>query len=169
METTFNNSERMRKYFEKEITNVVKVTMGLVAFYKPSIKRHFCFSYDEVMDCHCGTNTYQEAVDSCRNMQVTTFINENLEELNRKLEMLQEEKIYFIKGYNRNNLSIKFVSEGYKERFPFDIIGEATEEDVEVLKVAVQQEIEKFTKRLQTYLKRYGLSKLRTWTYSIND
>ena len=158
----------MRKYFEKDITNVVKLSAGLMAFHKPSIKTHFCYSYDEVMDCHGGTNTYQEALKAC-NVQERTFINDNMQELNRKLKTLQEEKIYFIKNYYRNDLAVKFVSQDYADTFPSEIFAEATKKDVEILIEAVKEEIEKFSKRLNTYLKKYGTSKLRTWTYSIND
>lgn len=168
MDTTFKKSERMRKYFEKEITNVVKLSAGLMAFDKPNIKTSFCYSYDEVMDCHAGTDTYRQAQKAC-NVQEQTFIEDNLEDLNRQLKHLQEEKIYFIKNYNRNDLAIKFVTESYKDKFPSEIIAEATEEDVKILIDAVNEEIKAFAKRLNTYLKKYGTSKLRTWTYSIND
>lgn len=168
METTFKNSGSMKKYFEKDISNVVKLSAGLMAFHKPHIKTSFCYSYDEVMDCHSGTNTYQEALKAC-NVQERTFINDNLQELNRQLNALKNEKIYFIKNYNRNDLAIKFVTESYKDRFPSEIIAEATDEDVKTLIDAVNEEIKAFTKRLNIYLKKYGTSKLRTWTYSIND
>lgn len=168
LETTFNNSETMRKHFEKSISNVVKLSAGLLAFDKPYIKTSFCYSYDEIMDCHAGTDTYQQAIKNC-DVKAITFFNDNMEDLNRKLKTLQEEKIYFIRNYNRNDLAIKFVTESYKDRFPSEIIAEATDEDVEILIEAVKEEINKFMKRLQTYYKKYGLSKLRTWTYSIND
>ena len=168
METNFKNSEKMKKYFEKDITNVVKLSAGLMAFHKPSIKTHFCYSYDEVMDCHGGTDTYRQAIRNC-DVKAITFFNDNMEDLNRQLKTLQEEKIYFIKNYNRNDLAIKFVSQRYVDRFPTEIIGEATDKDVEILIEAVKEEIDKFMKRLQTYYKRFGLTKLKTWTYSIND
>jgi hypothetical protein len=40
-----------------------------------------------------------------------------------------------------------------------------TEEDVQKIKVALEEEKEKFKKRLVTYLKKYGTSKLKVWTY----
>ena len=168
LETTFKNSETMGKHFEKNISNVVKLSAGLMAFNKPSIKTSFCYSYDEVMDCHAGTDTYRQAQKAC-DVKAITFFNDNLEDLNRQLKNLQDEKIYYIKNYYNNELAIKFVTERYAERFPAEIISEATEEDVKILIEAVKEEIEKFTKRLNTYYKRYGLTKLRTWTYSIND
>lgn len=169
METTFKHQKSMKSYFEKEISNVVKLSAGLLAFRKPRVKTHFCYSYDEVMDCHGGTNTYETACYNARNVQEETFIKDNMEDLNRQLRMLQQEKIYYIKRYYRNDLTINFVSQGYADTFPSEIIAEATDEDVKILIEAVKEEIEKFSKRLRTYLKKYGTSKLRTWTYSIND
>lgn len=168
LETTFKNSETMAKHFETSISDVVKLSAGLLAFNKPHIKKHFCYSYDEVMDCHSGTNTYQQAIKNC-DVKAITFFNDNLEDLNRQLKSLKEEKIYFIRNYYNNDLAIKFVSERYANSFPTEIIGQATDEDIEILINTVKEEINKFTKRLQTYYKKYGLTKLRTWTYSIND
>ncbi|MBR5304875.1 MAG: hypothetical protein IKU37_08645 [Candidatus Gastranaerophilales bacterium] len=168
LQTTFKNSEKMKKYFESDITNVVQLSAGMMAFHKPHIKTSFCYSYDEVMDCHAGTDTYKQALKKC-DVQAITFINDNLFDLNRQLKNLKESKIYFIKNYYNNDMAVKFVNQEYADRFPTDIYSEATDEDVEILIEAVKEEIVKFTKRLNTYLKKYGTSKLKTWTYSIND
>jgi hypothetical protein len=40
-----------------------------------------------------------------------------------------------------------------------------TVEDRQAILAGLKREREKFEKRLQTYLKRYGVSKIRTWTY----
>ena len=48
------------------------------------------------------------------------------------------------------------------------IIREATKEDLLLIIEVYKQQIENFKKRLNTYLKRYGLSKLRTWTYLVD-
>jgi hypothetical protein len=39
------------------------------------------------------------------------------------------------------------------------------DEDRLAILEGLKREREKFDKRLQTYLKRYGTSKIRTWTY----
>ena len=48
------------------------------------------------------------------------------------------------------------------------IIKEANKEDLFLIIEVYKQQIENFKKRLNTYLKRYGLSKLTTWTYLID-
>ena len=48
------------------------------------------------------------------------------------------------------------------------IIREATKEDLILIIEVYKQQIENFKKRLNTYLKRYGLSKLTTWTYLVD-
>ena len=40
-----------------------------------------------------------------------------------------------------------------------------TPEEIERVKAGYQEVRQQFVKRLNTYLKKYGLSKLHTWTY----
>ena len=46
---------------------------------------------------------------------------------------------------------------------------ELSESDVQALTKAFEEARERFIKRLKSYWKRYGNTKLKTWTYSIND
>ena len=48
------------------------------------------------------------------------------------------------------------------------VIREATKEDLLLIIEVYKQQIQNFKKRLNTYLKRYGLSKLTTWTYLVD-
>ena len=62
-------------------------------------------------------------------------------------------------------------TERYFRHFPFErnrIVEQLTKKDIEELKKIVQSEKEKFTKRLNTYLKRYGLSKINSWSYLVD-
>ena len=57
--------------------------------------------------------------------------------------------------------------EEYKEQYKGITL--ASKEDAETIYQAVLNEKNKMEKRLDTYLKRYGLSKLHVWTYDRND
>ena len=45
---------------------------------------------------------------------------------------------------------------------------EATIEDIKLILETLEAEKAKFLKRLNTYLKRYGLSKIHSWTYLVD-
>jgi len=159
-------SESMRKYFEKETSAVYKTENGnLISFSKPSIEKSFCFGYDE-----CVAESYEGASKAMRDLDKEKFFERNLDSVKRDLRELENsEKIYFLNQYRGGGRIQFFVSEEYKQKFPSEKYINATSADRSNLIEIQKQEIEKFKKRLNTYYKRYGLSKLKTWTYSTND
>lgn len=65
--------------------------------------------------------------------------------------------------------SIKFIDRGRDYEIQKEwIIREATQQEVRAYLFMLKNELEKLNKRLNTYLKRFGLSKLHTWTYLID-
>lgn len=63
------------------------------------------------------------------------------------------------------------VDDDYLLHYPFyekNIIEELDEQDREKLLKICESEKDKFLKRLSTYLKKYGLSKVHTWTYLVD-
>ena len=142
---------------------------------KPQIETSFCFGHGQN-----GISTMEEEQNArdCENYARTNeqyFIKENLEQVEHWLNDLQNPnyKIYKIMRYyslcNDNNLkSIVFI-EQYQE--PVDNTATMiliTEEEKQALIEGYQKVKADFTKRLNTYLKRYGLSKLNTWTYLVD-
>lgn len=84
--------ENMRKYFEKNISEVIKTENGfLISFGKPDIKTRFCFSYDE------HTSGSIEAAQEACDMKEDAFIYENTKELKEKIKRFEEaEKVFFV-------------------------------------------------------------------------
>ena len=156
-----------------------------LGFKKPSIQTRFCFGYGQN-----GISTeedYEGARSQERNMETNqqVFINANLEDLNKSIKNLQEfidnffdnKNTCFSARYNKificknsyNHLAYLAWSWDYGNiRNKDDIIKEATKEDLLLIIEVYKQQIENFKKRLNTYLKRYGLSKLTTWTYLVD-
>lgn len=156
-----------------------------LGFEKPSIQTRFCFGYGQN-----GISTekdYESARSQERNMETNqqTFINANLEDLNKSIKKIEtfisqwinKEEKCFSSRYNK----IFICKNSYEHKayltWSWDyenirdkemIIREATKEDLLLIIEVYKQQIENFKKRLNTYLKRYGLSKLTTWTYLVD-
>lgn len=167
-------NDKMVQWELKEFSNAVQFEDGkYLVFNKPSIETHFCFGYG-----YCGVSTeedYQGAASAEKHARTNEeyFIDENLKNLNiLKNTFLDSSNIIEIAPkYYRQGENCNLVS--YRVRSAWDTCKESTiRELTAVERIAVVQvideEIAKFTKRLNSYLKRYGLSKLHTWTYLVD-
>ena len=164
------NDEKMQEYCKKKCSGLFKSSGGhLVEFEKPSIETRFCFGYGYN---GCSNGEDDKSARDMANYASTNekyFIRENLEQFRDWEESLQDQKVYLMEQYWRAKTKMAFVrTEEYFDRMPVDrklIVEELSEEDIEELKKVIENEKQKFIKRLNTYLKRYGLSKVHTWTY----
>ena len=168
-----NVKENRLVEYVKDIDSVVELSHGLFAIKKPFIETRFCFSFDEVQDCHCGTDTYGEALKSASNVQEKLFIKENIK---RNAFDFQENLKKYSFGYTVANFADKSILEICYGRSSYALQAaedgrawELSESDVQALIKAFEEARERFIKRLKTYWKRYGNTKLKTWTYSAND
>ena len=169
------------KYYEYAL----KFDNNFLCFKKPDIETSFCFGYGQN-----GISTqedYECARSQERNMETNkqAFINANLEDLNKHIKNIEtfisqwinKEEKFFSSKYNK----IFICKNSYEHKaylaWSWDyenirnkdmIIREATKEDLLLIIEVYKQQIENFKKRLNTYLKRYGLSKLTTWTYLVD-
>ena len=163
----------------------LKFDNNFLCFRKPDIKTRFCFGYGQN-----GISTeedYEGARSQERNMETNkqAFIDANLEDLNKSIERIEtfisqwidKKEKCFSSRYNKificknsyNHLAYLAWSWDYDNiRNKDAIIKEATKEDLLLIIEVYKQQIENFKKRLNTYLKRYGLSKLTTWTYLVD-
>lgn len=180
------SSPRENKYLDyllKDVSNAVKLSNGAIyKFDKPSIKTTFCFGYGQN-----GISTEEESNNAFSmvkyaNSNAKYFIEENMEEYNnleKQLSDILEDTTGCKKAHafkNRVNCPICYIricdhpyyAEQEINRNKEGYLGVLSNEDVQSLLDTLQEEKVKFTKRLNTYLKRYGLSKLRTWTYLVD-
>lgn len=158
--------ERWVRYYEKKTLCVKTLPNGdVIAFDKPSVETRFCYSFDEV--------GYPESIDGSNHMchavssDYDVFLEENLKWLKRDLKSLEEgyRPIYLNRLNGIESPNVVSYS-GYRNGMDGWI---ASPEDIEVIKSGIQEQIDYLTKRCAAYWKRYGGSKLHTWTYSIND
>lgn len=176
MAETWGNDPGMEKYYKKTIDTVVELSDGsLIAIDKPSIETNFCFGYhDSVHDCVDGFDTAQNMARHARTNE-DYFRSENLKRLDGIIKDLRaangnvairtayigaptDSKIKYYSILDNFNL-IKYKDGLLPE---FSLIGG---EDVEKIIIAYEDVRSRFVKRLDTYLKRYGLSKVRSWSY----
>ena len=177
----WKNSPDMVEYERKTTQYIVELKSGdIIALDKPTIKTSFCFGYG-----YCGVTT-QEDMDGAYNMmhhaetEESYFIKENLKGLNEYIESLRDKDL-FCYAYTRNgqaedgrlkNFTIARLCDTPEYApYRFSALKDVKQLDMEDReRIAQGYEIVKaaFTKRLNAYLKRYGLSKLKTWTYLVD-
>lgn len=176
-------TEDMREFARKRCGNLVELSNGkIICFEKPSIKTRFCFGYgyngrstDE--EENAASDLSQDAKES-----IDRFISSNLEEIDRKISRLEEalksiqRQVWImveyygqpdnsrLVGYTVVNVcdSPECSPEDYHNSKGLQKLGE---EDIQIILGGLEEQKRLFLKRLNTYLKRYGLSKIDTWTY----
>lgn len=172
-------SPRMIEHSRKTAEYIVPLDNGdITDIDKPRIKTSFCFGYG-----YCGISTeedYQRASEAEENARTNEqyFIDENMKSINGWIEALQSDKYYFYKFVkytgqpdNSNLKGITYCRLGDTPQYnPGNWTNlrslEALSENEKTALLTGYQEVKKsFMKRLNTYLKKYGLTKLNTWTF----
>lgn len=172
--------EKMVNYCMKETAFIIEHNGKIYDIEKPSIETNFCFGYG-----FYGNSSDEEQEEASKMVAKAEndkqyFLDRNLKSINQKIELLKE-ILKNAKAGNTGDYQLAICSkyidqtEDYKLA-NFEIVDYATKisdkaeycNDVELLEklLAGYEEVkEKFTKRLFTYLKRYGLSKIKVWSY----
>ena len=163
----WGKSQSMQNYCIKKLSNGVQLENGiLIEFEKPSIKKDFCFGAGQNgVTTTEEWNNANEMVSYARNSE-EYFINENMAKYEELENILNAETVY-LNRYNKHNyIDCDAISDElpYQDWLRVNFI-ELTQKDVENLKNVIEEEKTKFMKRLNTYLKKYGLSKVNSWSY----
>ena len=178
----WKNDAGMMKHFKTTTALVVELANGdLIPIDKPTIETRFCFGYGLY-----GVSTdeeYKDAENMRRHAETNQdyFIKENLKGINEIIEALKNNDLevytalHYIgqkPGTKTKDYQITKVWENpennpawwanYKE------LEKMTGTDRQKLIAGYEEVKQAFIKRLNTYLKRYGLSKLDTWTYLVD-
>jgi len=159
---------RMIDFCIKKAAYIVELDGGeLIDIDKPSIEKDFCFGYG-----YCGVSTnedYENAAAAARNAATNQdyFLEKNLEGIDRTLNALDEYRVYKRPHYISQAPDSLLYDLEYRDRWADEPENakRLTPEEIERVKEGYQEVRKQFVKRLNTYLKRYGLSKLNTWTY----
>lgn len=170
----YRNSPSMIDYLNKEISQVIELSNGdLVALEKPRIEKHFCFGYS---DSRYDMEDFDRANEMARYASESQeyFKSENMKEFTQQLERLEKGELYTRVHYygspkDSKVKTIAFCSDIY---FNWNLSEEQRKEytkitgkDFEIVKAAYLEEMAKFEKRLDSYLKKYGMKHIKTWSY----
>lgn len=191
-----NTSPSMQEFYKKDLEFVVKLGGSYLTIDKPRIKKDFCFGHGQ--NGITTQEDTSRATDMAKHARESKdfFINENLETLNYLTYAIQyhiiklkdgwdkaqefyqkNEKLipytytidtpYLVSYYKYPRVVLQFVNWDREQDNRVPKV-KATAEDLETILSAYNEVITNFKKRLNTYLKRYGLSKINSWTYLVD-
>lgn len=178
----WKGSEKMQEYARKSTQYIVELKNGnIIALDKPRIETSFCFGYGMYLQ---STQEDEERASNMEHYARTNeqyFIDENLKGLNEQIEALRNEslKCYTFTSYygqpensKLKTYSVVRLADSYEwtpgRYADYKDLAELDTEDRERIAAGLEKVKEDFTKRLNTYLKKYGLTKLKTWTYLVD-
>jgi hypothetical protein len=172
------HGESLASEYFKDASNLMRAECGIIiAFNKERIKTEFCWAdegepYEHYKQVHKTQDSLQQY-----------FLYENLrqyDDLIKELETRKRESgeiipvFYDIEYYSIGKLGYANGVHAYRwyqvndsEQDPRtrDLIHRMSDNEIKQAIAILKEERAKFEKRLHTYLKRYGTSKLHTWTY----
>lgn len=175
--------EHMQNFAKKKCAYVVQFSNGDIAdIEKPSIKKDFCFGADSY-----GTCTNEEMKDA-ENMAALArkseqyFKEQNLKNIDSNIEDLEkclsgyEYECYTYTHYmgqpdNSKLKAFTVVRTGYNPEFaPMRWINckdikKLGADDIQKIIDGFKEVRKAFEKRINTYLKRYGTTKVNSWSY----
>ena len=178
----WQNDERMQEYSRKECEYVVELSNGnIIDIEKPRIEKNFCFGMG--MYATYTQEEFEAAEELADNARknVDYFISENMKQITDKIYYLKEalenkREVYTFLHYSGQPENSELVAYNCvricdnPEYAPFrwsnlQAVKKLSSEDIQAIIDGLEEVAKKFMKRLNTYLKRYGLEKLNVWTY----
>lgn len=178
--------EKMQNFCLKQAAYIIEYNNGLFEIDKPSIKKDFCFGYGMYAQATEKEIEAAEAMSEHARTSEQYFIDENLRDINHRIKQLENiandmrlnwaegsHPIYMVETNERyygQTEDCKLKS--FSIINTFDRAGSGTLcENVELVEMLIdgyEKVKEDFTKRLKTYLKKYGTSKINSWTYLVD-
>ena len=178
----WKNDEHMQEYARKECEYVVELSNGnIIDIEKPRIEKNFCFGMG--MYATYTQEEFEAAEELADNARknVDYFISENMKQITDKIYYLKEalenkREVYTFVHYSGQPADSELVTYNCvricdnPEYAPFrwtnlQAVKKLSSEDIQAIIDGLEEVANKFMKRLNTYLKRYGLEKLNVWTY----
>lgn len=171
----YPNDPKMHKFCMSRVSDAVLLESGIIfIFEKPAIAKDFCFGYRLSSVDNDEHDAAEGMASFVRNDGGAYFKAYNLRDFDRINDELNEATVRHIdcfvqsRGCGKANICDCFHDVlhyiGRWGKLPDNSVL-LTAADIENLKKVNASEKLKFEKRLNTYLKKYGTSKLRSWTY----
>ena len=168
-------------YHRKQFSGAVRLQNGGICYFeRPTMKNRFCFR-DEGPDYDFYCKLLEDKEKNLRDY----FLQENLSDYDEKIRALEcncrfgdeYHPRYYCKDWYIQQVSYCDKPTNLWEFYAWrksDLEGgshfygkyeKMTDADRMAILAGMKRERDKFDKRLQAYLKRYGTSKIHTWTY----
>lgn len=178
-------SPKMQEFARKQVGYIIELANGkIICVDKPSIKKDFCFGYGMYLR---STDEEEDIAFSMAQKAETDpsyFLEQNLRNFNLRIEQLRsvvgwKKEVYIFANYCGQPADSSLVSytitdifEGPKLRPEcwkrYEGLQKLGDEDIQRIINGLEEAKKAFEKRLNTYLKKYGLSKLNVWTYLVD-
>jgi hypothetical protein len=180
----WGNDERMTSYCMKEAAYIIELSDGsILTIDKPRIKKDFCFGYGMYLQCTDEDFRRADGMREKAEKDVNYFMEKNLEEINGKIQALKQDRknvytsLHYI-GQEPGDLLKSYLvtrewetpNNEFDNRVFWNLkeIKQLDNEDIELIITGLEEVKKSFIKRLNTYLKKYGLSKINAWTYLVD-
>lgn len=162
-------SSYMKNYYRKEVEQIAEIKDGYLIVDKPRIKTSFCFGSGWNGISSAEEDEIANGLANQARTDEDWFLEQNLQEINNKVEMLQGSLELDCDSYDRvvlikNGLQYSIVQRKHAEYWGEEYISPFSWEIEEILSLYLSVR-ENFKRRLSTYLKKYGLTKINSWTY----
>ena len=168
MKEYWHGSASMIAYEEKNIGTIVSLGDGdICVIDKPRIETNFCFGYGMYLRSDEEEERAAFSMEAKARTDESYFISQNLKPLDDWIEALQDTRRIWVKRtayINQKDRHLVSITSYQPWELP-ENAAVLTQEEINSLVAGYEEVKQAFTKRLNTYLKRYGLSKLNTWTY----
>ena len=185
----WKRSPKMVDYDMKSTTAACELSNGMIlTTNKQPIEKRFCFGYS---DCGQGPD-FSEAIRAEQNAKSEEyFVRENLRRFTDRLNLFDDRNVYPVlrlKYYEQNETNplreLSFVSLSdllgrmeYDEYKPGATVTDAwgnynyipTTDDMKRIRTMYEEAKAAHEKKVRSYLKRYGTTKVRTWTYWLDE
>lgn len=187
LESLWGDDKGMIDYCMKQAEIIVKVGQYLLPIEKRKIDKHFCFGYS---DCGQGQDYFEalKGADNARN-NPDYFKGQNLKYYRKLLDDIDHFNALALTTSCEKDSSIRCLTPFAWWEVLDAVGGEArmddlkgtlvkvngqeayilTDEDRQIIRDAYIQAMKAQEKRLDSYLKRYGISKISVWTYWLDD
>lgn len=174
--------ERMQEYSRKKCEHIVELSNGnIIALDKPNIQKDFCFGMGMYATYTQEEFEAAEGLAEKARTDVNYFIEQNMKQITEKIENLKEclenkRECYTFINYSWQPDTSDLVTYNTVKIFNnpscnplrwsrLQAVKKLEADDILLIIDGLEEVTKKFMKRLNTYLKKYGLEKLNVWTY----
>lgn len=168
----WGDDTRMNTYCNNKVKNAVEMHDGsIVLFENIDIDKHFWFGYSD-RGQGMSYEDNNERVEFIEKNKLSYFYHANLKKCFIKLFKINANnkyrKAYLCKNYDESNICIVHMYTDYEFNKLTENPVEMTETDIIAYNAVIKTERKRFATRLNSYIKRYGASKIDIDSYWID-